>query len=98
LDGIDCLFTDLAPAEARKTRAEPPVEPETSAMPAYDSIGLDKNQGIHPSGPKAAQDHQEQSVDGREARLRTSTFEHGKLLAQRKDFQTEMVTRAEEAA
>ena len=87
---------DFAPAEVGHTRTESPVQSKSSAVPADYRLGLDEDEGLGPAVPDGGQCHPEQAVPPLDMRPRIFTFEHGDLLAESEDLQSEVVVRTDE--
>ena len=60
---------------------QPPIQKETSSMPAHDSFWSDDEERLLPSGPDSPSNYPEDPVEGAQARSWTATLQNGKLLA-----------------
>jgi hypothetical protein len=66
-------------------------------VPANNSLRLDKNQCLFPSGPESPQYHPEQFVRSGKPWLRVSIFQNGKLLPKSQIFQEQIATSTDRA-
>jgi hypothetical protein len=80
------LFGDLRSA-ASAPRSPAPVQPETSAVPTDDSLGVHDDQNISPARPEVAEGSPKESVQPVQHGSRPLSFEHGDLLPEGKNFQ-----------
>jgi len=89
------LFANLRSAAARP-RAPPPVEPETSAVPADDGRGFDDDEDVSPARPTVAQGSPKESVQPVQDWTRPFAFEHRDLLSEGQDFESSITPTAKE--
>ena len=59
-------------------------------MPPYDGLGLHDDEDVGPTGPKAAKCGPEESVQPVQRRPRPFAFEHGKLLSEGEDLESDI--------
>jgi len=59
---------------------QPPIQKETSSMPARDRFWSDHEERLLPSGPDSPSNYPENPVEGAQARSRTATLQNGELL------------------
>jgi hypothetical protein len=65
-------------------------------MPLYDGLGLHDDEDVGPTGPKAAKCDPEESVQLVQRQPRPFAFEHGKLLSEGEDLESDIASIAKE--
>ena len=67
-------------------------------MPGDNGFWFDNDQDVAPSMPKTAEQIPKYSILGSQPRARNFSFEHGQLLTEGKDLETEVAAGTEESA
>src|SRR5215831_11910142 len=91
-------FIGYLGAAAPRPRPPAPVQTETSAVPADDSLGLHDDQDIGPTEPEAAERGPEEPVQRVQRWPRPFAFEYGELLPKGENLQGRIPSIAEENA
>ncbi len=73
-----------------------PEQPEASSLPADECFGLEDDQTVSPIGPNPHKETPKISVEPTEPGPACLPFEHHELMAQRQDFEGEIVPASEE--
>ena len=73
-----------------------PEHPESSSLPGDECFGLEDDQRISPIGPNSHEEKPKISVGPAEPGPARLPFEHHELMAQRQDFEGEIVPTLEE--
>ena len=95
-DGKVGIGIDLASAEFAGLTTKSPEDAKACTMPADDSLRLDDDQSVAPTGPKRGQRDPKETVPTREMWPRMSALECRDLLSQGEDLQAKIVARKEE--
>jgi hypothetical protein len=96
-DEIAKFRGDLRSA-ATAARQEAPVPAETGAMPAHDGLGLHDHQHARPFRPATPEAQPEETIAKAQPGSRILTLEDTDLLPQGDEFQSQIMSRAEEDA
>src|SRR6266516_4074822 len=94
-DELDQFRVLSRPAESAP-RLPSPEHPESSSLPADECFGPDDKQSGSPIGPNSHEKHPEIPVRPAELGPPRLPFEHHELMAQRQNFQGEIVPRSKE--
>jgi hypothetical protein len=94
-DEIAKLRGDFRSA-ATTARKEEPVPAETRAMPAHDGLGLHDRQHARPSRPATPEAQPEETIAKAQPGSRILKLEDADLLPEGHEFQSEVMSRAEE--